>query len=246
MNFFKFLFSKPDESTNDKLGAYPEKVHVRAMPERRYLKTSRSMTLLSVGLICSMIILTFVVYMLSPLLRAEPMLLTIDKRFYKLEPVQRSVVVEKANDVLLETYIQEYIKLMYTCVSDIDAMNERWGENSHFYWFTQRKLYMRFNEEKEKKIQQIINGLTVEVKIRFVQRIIGLLWVCEFDTIEHRPEDEYPTRKRWRAYLKVGYEKRAYPNRDEQIKNAINFTVANFYIGSRAIHEDDKNAKFID
>ena len=40
MNIFKFLFSKVDESSNDKLGAYPEKVHVGAMPERRYLKTS--------------------------------------------------------------------------------------------------------------------------------------------------------------------------------------------------------------
>lgn len=246
MNFFKFLFSKPDESTNDKLGAYPEKVHVRAMPERRYLKTSRSMTLLSVGLICSMIILTFVVYLISPLLRAEPMLLAIDKRFYKLEPVQRSVVVAKANDMLLETYIQEYIKLMYTCVSDIDAMNERWGENSHFYWFSDLAIYTKFSEGREKKIQQIINGLTVEVKIRFVQRIIDLLWVCEFDTIEHRPEDEYPTRKRWRAYLEVGYIPRPYPNHDERIKNAINFRVFKFFVGSRGIHEDDKNAKFID
>lgn len=246
MNFFKFLFSKPDESTNDKLGAYPEKVHVRAMPERRYLKTSRSMTLMSVGLLCSMIALTFIVYLLGPLLRAEPMLLAIDKRFYKLEPVQRSVVITQANEMLLETYIQEYIRLMYTYVSDIDAMNERWGENSYFYWFSSPEVYQNFKLNKEKKIQQILNGLTVEVDIRFVQRIFGLLWICEFDTIEHRPEDEYPTRKRWRAYMEVGYMPRAYPNRDERIKNAVNFRVTSFYVGSRGIHADDRNAKFID
>ena len=97
MNLFKFLFSKVDESTNDKLGAYPEKVHVGAMPERRYLKTSRIMTLVAAALLCGTIMLAIVVYMLSPQLRSEPMLLAIDRRFYKLEPVERNVVVVPAS-----------------------------------------------------------------------------------------------------------------------------------------------------
>lgn len=246
MNFFKFLFSKPDESTNDKLGAYPEKVHVRAMPERRYLKTSRTMTLTATALICSVIALTFVVYLLSPLVRAEPLLMSIDKRFYKLEPVQPSIVRTQANEILLETYIQEYIRLRHTYISDIDTMNERWGNNGHFYWFSSREVYQAFAANKEIKIQEILNGLTSEVQIHFVQKIFGSLWVCEFDVIEYRPENEYPTRKRWRAYLEAGYFPRAYPNRDEQIKNAINFTVRNYYIGSRGLHENSKDSKFHD
>ena len=52
MSIFNILFSEIDESTNDKLGAYPEKVHVRAMPERRYLKTSRFLTFMAAGLLC--------------------------------------------------------------------------------------------------------------------------------------------------------------------------------------------------
>lgn len=246
MNFFKFLFSKPDESTNDKLGAYPEKVHVRAMPERRYLKTSRTMTLTASALICSCIALTSVVYLLSPLLRAEPLLMAIDKRFYKLEPVQSSVVRTHANELLLETYIQEYIRLRYTYISDIDTMNERWGERSHFYWFSSREVYQAFAALKDAKIQQILNGLTSEVQIRFVQKIFGSLWVCEFDIIEYRPEEEYPTRTRWRAYLEAGYRPRAYPNRDEQIKNSIDFIVLNYNVGSRGLHENSKDSKFYD
>ncbi|MBP3403195.1 MAG: hypothetical protein J6L82_04720, partial [Alphaproteobacteria bacterium] len=102
MNIFKFLFSKVDESSNDKLGAYPEKVHVGAMPERRYLKTSRIMALLSAGLLCVTIMLAFIIYLITPLLRSEPMLLAIDKRFYKLEPVQTQVVLWPASMLLME------------------------------------------------------------------------------------------------------------------------------------------------
>ena len=204
------------------------------------------MTLTATALICSSIALTFVIYLLSPLLRAEPLLMAIDKRFYKLEPVQANVVRAKANDILLETYIQEYVKLRHTYISDIDVMNERWGLGSHFYWFSAEEVYLLFNHSKEAKIQQILNGLTIEVQIRFVQNIYGALWVCEFDTIEYRPEEEYPTRNRWRAYLEVGYAPRKYPNRDEQIKNAINFHVDTYHLGSRGLHENSKDAKFYD
>ena len=246
MNFFQFLFSKPDESTNDKLGAYPEKVHVRAMPERRYLKTSRSMTLLSSALICSMMVLSFTIYLLSPMLRAEPLLMAIDKRFYKLEPIQPSVIRFPANQLLLQTYVEEYVRLRHTYIADIDVMKERWLRNSAIFWFSSPDTYTFFFRTVEAKLKQIMNGLSSEVQIRFTQNIFHTLWVCEFDTIEYQPEQEYPVRRRWRAYLEAGYQARAYPNRDEQIKNPINFYVNSYYVGSRGIHADDKNAKFVD
>lgn len=246
MNFFQFLFSKPDESTNDKLGAYPEKVHVRAMPERRYLKTSRSMTLSSVALLSLMIILSFSLYMLAPLLRTDPLLLAIDKRFYKLEPLQLSTVNVQANGLFIEMYIQEYIRLRHTYIADADVMMERWGEKSYFYWFSEKGLYGEFLAERDPKIQEILNGLTSEVSIRFVQRITEFLWIAEFDTIEHRIEEEQPVRKRWRAYIEAGFMDRGYPSREDQLKNPFNFTVARYRVASRALREKKENAKFID
>ena len=246
MNIFQFLFSKPDESTNDKLGAYPEKVHVRAMPERRYLKTSRTMTLVSAGLVSCMIVLTFVMYMLAPLRRAEPLLTAIDKRFYKLEPLEESIVRVPANELFLELYIQEYIRLRHTYIADADIMNERWGDNSYFFWFSDRNLYGQFAMERDAKFQEILSGLTSEVSIRFVKKIQSPLWVAEFDTVEHRPEEEFPVRKRWRAYLEVGFKGRPYPSHDEQLKNPFNFTVLSYKVGSRALRENKEGAKFLD
>ena len=246
MNIFQFLFSKADESTNDKLGAYPEKVHVRAMPERRYLKTSRTMTLTAAGLISSMVILTFVAYMLAPLLRAQPLLMAIDKRFYKLEPLEASTVYVSANELFLELYIQEYIRLRHTYIADADVMNERWGDRSYFFWFSDRGLYTQFAAERDAKFQEILSGLTSEVSIRFVKKIQTPLWVAEFDTVEHRPEEEFPVRKRWRAYLEVGFKSRPYPSQEERLKNPFDFTVLSYKVGSRALRENKEGAKFLD
>ncbi len=44
----KNIFAKEDLRTNDKLGVYPEKVHVPAFLERKYLKTSRILAVISI------------------------------------------------------------------------------------------------------------------------------------------------------------------------------------------------------
>ena len=41
MRFLNFLFASKKSESPDTLGAYPEGMQVRALPERRYLKTSR-------------------------------------------------------------------------------------------------------------------------------------------------------------------------------------------------------------
>ena len=247
MSIFKFLFSEVDDSSNDKLGAYPEKVHVRAMPERRYLKTSRIMTFLAAALLCGTIILTFIIYMLSPLLRSEPTLLTIDKRFYKLEPIQSQIVLWPSSLLLMEEHIKQYILLRHTIIPDIDEMQMRWNEeNSLLKWFSGSDAFSSFITEKQVNLARMAEGLTTEVNIRLIQRITSNLWLAEFDTIEHMPEEEFPTVQRWRALLEAGFKRRGYPNRDERLKNPLDFLVSNYSLISRALTKEDKNAKFID
>ena len=222
MSIFKFLFSEVDDDTNDRLGAYPEKVHVRAMPERRYLKTSRIMTFVATALLCMSVMLTFVIYILSPQLRSEPVLLKIDKRFYKLEPVENSVVVRSSAELLTEEHIKQYLLLRHTIVADIDEMQMRWNEeNSLLKWFSDQTVFSNFLNEKEINLARMAEGLTTEINIRFVQRVSGGVWLAEFEKIEHMPEEELPKISRWRALLEVGFKRRAYPNRDERIKNPL-------------------------
>lgn len=247
MNIFKFLFSKVNESTNDKLGAYPEKVHVGAMPERRYLKTSRIMTMVAAAMLCGTIILACTIYILSPQLRSDPLLLAIDKRFYKLEPVQNQVVVIPSSQLVMEEHIKQYILLRHTIVADIDEMQARWSpDNSLLRWFSGETVFHEFIMEKDINMARMAEGLTVEVNVRFVHRVDNGLWLAEFDTIEHMPEEEHPTVKRWRAVLETGFKRHGYPNRDERIKNPLDFFVDKYSLSSRAVTKDNKNAKFID
>ena len=247
MSVFKFLFSEVDESTNDKLGAYPEKVHVRAMPERRYLKTSRIMTFTATAFLCMTIILAFTVYILSPQLRSEPLLLQIDKRFYKLEPVQEQVVVQPSALLLTEEHIKQYILLRHTIVADIDEMQARWHEeNSLLKWFSDPIVFGQFLNEKAVNMARMAEGLTVEVNVRFVQRISNGVWLAEFETIEHMPEEEHPSVYRWRALFETGFRKRPYPSREERLKNPLDFYVFQYSLVSRAITQNKRNAKFID
>ena len=247
MSIFKFLFSTIEDDSNDKLGVYPEKVHVNAMPERRYLKASRIMTFIAAALLCGTIILTFCLYMLSPQLRSEPLLLVMDKRFYKLEPVQPSIVWIPSNLLLTEEHIKQYIMLRHTIVSDIDEMQDRWNEeNSLLKWFSSPAAFSSFLAEKAVNMARMAEGLTSEVNIRFIIRIGNALWLAEFETIEHMPEEEHPNIHRWRALIEAGFKKRGYPNRDERIKNPLDFLVDKYSLISREINQDKKNAKFID
>ena len=246
MNLFKFLFSKEDEETNDKLGAYPEKVHVAAMPERRYLKTSRVMTLTSVGLLCGTIVLALTLYMLAPQLRAVPGLYYINKQFYKLTPVQRSVVVRPVNALILEMYIREYIMLRYTILADVAEMIRRWSKGSDLFWYSSEETYKGFQPEQASMSARMMEGLTREVRIRFVTYVWDGLWLAEFDTIDKMPEEERPRIRRWRAQIRAGFRVRGYPNPDERMKNPLNFMVFQFDISSRGINEPKTNAKFVD
>lgn len=108
------------------------------------------MTLLSAGLLCGTIMLAFVIYLITPLLRSEPLLLSIDKRFYKLEPVQTQVVLWPASMLLMEEHIKQYILLRHTIVADIDEMQARWNEeNSLLRWFSSEETFL--NSKRKKK-----------------------------------------------------------------------------------------------
>ena len=208
---------------------------------------SRIMTFLATALLCLSIILTFVLYLLSPQLHSGPAFLAIDRRFYKLQRIERDVVNVPANHLLTEEHIKQYIILRHTIVADIDEMQMRWNEdNSALKWFSSKDAFSSFLTEKKINLMRMAEGLTVEVNIRYVYRISNGLWLAEFETIEHMPEEEYPTVKRWRALLEAGFRRRGYPSREEQFKNPLDFFVEKYSFVPRVVTKDDKNARFID
>ena len=63
---FHTIFKYREKESPDKLGLYPERVHVNAMPERRYLWTSRILVILAAISMSINMMLALTVYLLVP------------------------------------------------------------------------------------------------------------------------------------------------------------------------------------
>ena len=61
---FNTIFKYKEKQSPDQLGLYPERVHVEAMPERRYLWTSRVLVILSCLSISFNMMLAATIYLL--------------------------------------------------------------------------------------------------------------------------------------------------------------------------------------
>ena len=65
-DIFHTIFKYKEKESPDVLGLYPERVHVTAMPERRYLWTSRILVIIASMSICINIMLASTIYLLLP------------------------------------------------------------------------------------------------------------------------------------------------------------------------------------
>ena len=108
-DIFQTIFKYKEKASPDKLGFFPEKVHVEAMPERRYLWTSRILVIISCMSICFSMILACTIYLLLPQRGAYPRLLQTNPHFSQLELTERQERSIPVQDLLAEKYIEEYI-----------------------------------------------------------------------------------------------------------------------------------------
>ena len=63
MRLFGFLFAPKNTNSPDVLGAYPEYMQVKALPERRYMKTSHFLAvIIIINIALTILIASFVIY----------------------------------------------------------------------------------------------------------------------------------------------------------------------------------------
>ena len=141
---FHTIFKYREKESPDKLGLYPERVHVNAMPERRYLWTSRILVILAAISMSINMMLALTVYLLVPQKSVYPRLLQINKYFSELELVQQDEVYTRATDLLAEQHITDYIILRNTITNDYDELLARWGPGEIVYWFSARPVFEAF------------------------------------------------------------------------------------------------------
>ena len=111
LDIFYTVFKFKEKESPDKLGLYPERAHTQAMPERRYLWSSRILVILAVISMSITMMLALTIYLMLPQKTVYPRLLQINKYFSQLElvqPAERRILV---TDLIAEQHISEYITL---------------------------------------------------------------------------------------------------------------------------------------
>ena len=146
LEIFNTVFKYKEKQSPDQLGFYPERVHVNAMPERRYLWTSRVLVILACLSICLNMMLAATIYLLLPQRTVQPKLFQINKYFSMLEQVQPAEINFPVSDLITEQHITEYILLRYLVSSDYDELVTRWGPGSTIYWYSSPAVFREFSE----------------------------------------------------------------------------------------------------
>lgn len=191
-SFFSNLFSSvlkyKEQRTNDVLEAYPERLHVAALPERRYLKTSRVLVILALLSIALNFALGMIYMrmaesvnaMITTSNRSMTHLYQLDMFDKRIRSVDMATSYIPLTNLLYEQLIDEYINLRYTVVPNMEEMRYRWSQSGKVYLYGDL-VYEAFAREIEPLLSALQRGQTQEVYIYSIKNVSGNLYEVIFD-----------------------------------------------------------------
>ena len=233
LGIFRTIFKYKEKKSPDILGRYPELLHVSAMPERRYLWTSRILVIIACISICINMMLSSTIYVLLPQRDALPRLLHINKYFSILERLEPSEINVPAASMIAEQYISQYIMYRYIITQDYDELMSRWEKGGLIYWYSAPAVFEEFTAYdaklnlslfKEKNMQR-------DVDIDWIRALGKNLWQVQFRTMDYLPNNSVPDTNIWRATMRTSFIKQTGIKRSTAIINPFGFTITNFSLG---------------
>lgn len=237
LDIFQTIFKYREKKSPDQLGFYPERVHVNAMPERRYLWTSRILVIASCMSICFSMMLACAVYVLLPQRGAFPRLLQTNNYFSRLELTDVAEKTVPVQDLIAEQYIEEYILLRHVISNDYDELVNRWSPGSQLYWMSARPVFQSFttNDAQNNIMQFRMRSLVRMVEVEWIKPMGRSLWQAQFITMDYYPGETTPIINIWRAYLRVVFTNINFNNKEQRVFNPFGFLVLNYslsYVGT--------------
>ena len=241
---FHTIFRYKEKDSPDVLGLFPERVHVDAMPERRYLWTSRILVIISCINICICAMLSLAIYVMLPQRTVSPQFFRINDYFSQLEVVQPDEVDYSVGDLVTEANIREYILRRYIISDDYDEMINRWKVGSTFYWFSSGFVYSSFLPEAKNNLALFRDKSMVRsVSIEWVKALAAHVWQVQFITTDIFPDGSLFDTV-WRATLRIGYFNIPFPTKDDAILNPFGFLVTEY---SLSFHSNpNSNASYME
>ena len=202
------LFKYKEKESPDALGYFPERVHVDAFPERRYLWTSRFLVIATCLSICFNMLLACIIYLMLPCFHVEPMIFRINSDMNQLELMQRDERYYYASELIAEQYLRDYIMLRYTVTEDYAELKDRWRKNSILYWYSTAEVFQDFENQDARIVDGQFKsiGLQRYVEIIWTKHLSLSLWMVEFKTYDITNNNPKPKIDLWRAIVRVGYD----------------------------------------
>ena len=236
-DIFKTIFKYKEKESPDKLGLYPEKVHVDAMPERRYLWTSRILVIIACFSICFNMILASTLYVTIPMRGSYPNLFYIDRYFSQVARLQPAEVSYPVSNLITEEHISNYIMLRYIITNDYDELAKRWGVGEYVYWMSSVPVFNDFQEyDVRYNLEQFKSkGMMRDVVIDWIRPMSRGLWQAQIRTLDYLPKQEEPIVNVWRLTMRIQYFDFDKVTYKDSLKNPFGFLITSFsqsYLGN--------------
>ncbi|MBQ8677088.1 MAG: type IV secretion system protein [Alphaproteobacteria bacterium] len=200
------LFHYKDAQSPDKLGLYPAVCHINAMPERRYLWSSRILVILGAINICFTVILSLTIYLLIPLEGAKPHLLR--QQNDELRNMPSTMVQTSALGLQSESFIRQYISLRHTLPDSYVDLHTRFSEKSLFRAYNSSDVWGKFltQFDIDKLRKYLRKGYRSTVIIDDITPLGNGLYQVRFRNLITKNGQPTSSSSAWQAHLRIAYE----------------------------------------
>ncbi|MBO7556735.1 MAG: type IV secretion system protein [Alphaproteobacteria bacterium] len=242
LDLFATVFKFKEKESPDKLGLYPERVHVAAMPERRYLWTSYALVILICFSIALNMMLALSLYVMIPMRGSRPQLYTVNKYFSQIDPVQPAEMSFPLNNLVAEENITTYILSRYIITPNFDELERRWGKGSTVFWMSSPAVFNAFRETEADPNIVVFKSKKMfrNVEIDWVRALTGSFWQVQFRTLDYLPKNPEPIIGVWRANMRVAFTTFKKISPANALKNPFGFIVTEYqlsYMGNPSVSE---------
>ncbi|MBR6412662.1 MAG: hypothetical protein IKS41_05850 [Alphaproteobacteria bacterium] len=256
-----FKVKEKEVPTNqDALGAYPLRMQISAIPERRYLRTARLLAVITFLNLGVLMVLAGVfswraVRQNIKLVRfGQQQLYMMDPEYKVIQSAETSVSKHYAEEFLMEQGVQDYIKSRYNVYLDGAKQQQSW---KYVIMYSNKEKLTEFEEREKFVLTESARRKRVnhEVHIYSIRLTPGNLWEALVDVFEMKPRDPYNPvcdcydnsreclkckeelnvgRSRYRMFVRASF------GGNTSLNNPTGFLVENIYVIPQIVHPDEQ------
>lgn len=244
-NWFSLIFKYKEKKSPDRLGKFPEAVHVQSFPERRYLWTSRVLVICAIFSCCVTIILAATIYLLLPQRGATPNFIEEKAQESSLEYIQENEVLIGVEKLLAEKIIERYIILRNEFPTSYSQMLSQWQKGSEFHSLTTEDEYDKFSKKLDFEQMSIFisQNITRTITVDKILSTPNNLWIAYFTATTQNGKGSNPVKGHWKAYIRLQYDRSETDHKGISPNNPLRIRVAKYSVGYRGSDAPTETSK---